>query len=49
MHEWTTLAIRQEDVVFEGDEAMGCGFGLDDFGVAASTLEDQFVCNQFFM
>jgi len=44
MHEWTALAIRQEDVVLEGDEAMACDFGLDDFG-----LDDQFVCNQFFM
>ena len=49
MHEWTTLAIRQEDVVFEGDEAMACDFGLDDFGLDDFGLDDQFVCNQFFM
>jgi hypothetical protein len=49
MHEWTTLATRQEDVVFEDDEAMACDFSLDDFGVATSTPDDQFVFNQFFM
>lgn len=48
--EWTTPAIRQEDVVFEGDGAMTCDFSLNDFGsIAASTVEDQLVSNQFFM
>ena len=47
---WTTPATHQEDVVFEGDEAMTCDFSSDAFGhVAANALADQFAFDEFIM